>query len=298
MPAHHRGFHVPPPRPASTPQSRRAHAAAAARLSDSLVSAVPGPGWYETDVVSFGKSSTSHVGDVHRKSWWALSASARLPEPTADEMGRAAPGEYAAKPALAAKVSATASPSVHAQRGCSWHSDASAARLIKLPFHQGVAPGSEFSPGPGAYNPIDPDACGASGGSAASRPGGSSKRGLSSTVFRSTTPQHGDPPPEANPGPGAYRVDGLSKVGAFTSRDGDASNLPFASRTERFPPTINSTSVSVGPGTYSPDVSEHRTKERGNGRGKLGAQSYPFSSTDRRYRKAPTGPSDADVPSF
>ena len=73
------------------------------------------------------------------------------------------------------------------------------------------------------------------------------------------------------------------------------SKLLFASKQERFPPTVTiGTDVNVGPGTYNPETSQVLQEER-HGGGKEGARSYPFSSTDRRYRSGKTGPGEHDV---
>ena len=266
----------PPPRPSSTPQSRRQHSAAQEKLAQSLVAFVPGPGAYDSaDVDNLGRSARAIK---HAPSPWALSTAARLPDATTSEwhMG-GAPGEYtpviATKPMVSERASATASPSMHSRRGYMWHSATPHVRLDHLPFNQGVKEGSEATPGPGAYNPTEHDPrCATSGNG----------RGVASTSFRSTTPQHNPAFPATAPPPGAYDVDAgwaqtSSKVGSF-------SRLTFASKTDRFAQQTSSTGTSVGPGSYSPDVGEIKAKARGVG-GKQGAQSYPFSSTDRRLGK-------------
>ena len=243
-----------------------------ARLASGLADVAPGPGAYDTcEVDKCGRSATTSRHGNMAPSPWALSTTARLPEATPEEQRRGAPGEYnPSVPTVSERASAHASPSVHSQRGYNWHSDSLEQRLARLPFHQGVRDGSGATPGPGAYNPEDTDPrCGLSGNS--------NGRGLATTSFRSKGPQHGPPEPVNAPPPGTYETE----PGCFQSaKSGDFSRL-LMDKSDRFPPNVSNTGPSVGPGSYSPDVGEKKAKER-KGAGKQGAQSYPFSSTDRR----------------
>lgn len=259
---------------------------------------MPGPGTYEpANVVNFGRSSRRE--DDERPSAWARSKSARMPGETASDAGGGEGSfEYnpqdASKPTVASKASAMASPSMQSQRGHGIHSSNPEPRLARLPFHQQAINAS--SPGPGYYDSLT-DGTIAKTLKDGSIP--SKGRGLASTAFRSSTPQHATTGPIVSalavPPPGAYDAP-ISHLGsASSSRSGDMSKLLFASKQERFPPTVTiGTDVNVGPGTYNPETSQVLQEER-HGGGKEGARSYPFSSTDRRYRSGKTGPGEHDV---
>jgi hypothetical protein len=231
---------------------------------------------------SFGRSSHVISSDA-LPSAWARSTTPRMPDAEAECVFGAAPGEYypthAAKPSVAFGASAQASPSVQSQRGHSWHSASPQQRLSNLPNNQGAQ--RLETPGPGAYNATAADP------RTAREPRW--KGGLASTSFRSTTAQH-DPGAGAlanGPPPGAYDAEldrWAASMNSSKMKSGDLARTVFASKSERFPKDEQSTSVGVGPGTYSPDVGERGARERAPG-GKAGAKSFPFSSTDRRSRK-------------
>ena len=53
--------------------------------------------------------------------------------------------------------------------------------------------------------------------------------------------------------------------------------------------------ANVGPGTYQPGKSTAEVQEDRLSGGKDGARSFPFNSTDRRYRTGKMGPGELDV---
>ena len=78
------------------------------------------------------------------------------------------------------------------------------------------------------------------------------------------------------------------------AKSGDAANLIFASKQERFIVDPTTTSEDIGPGTYNADSGEKAAQLRSPG-GKVGAPSYPFASTDRRYRSHQMAPNENDI---
>ena len=288
------------PRAVSTPSSRRQHADALENLHKSLQSEVPGPGSYtQGDIAtSFGRSSKFEDGGASsRGSPWARSTSSRmepLPKERTDPSQATYPGQYDADHhTIACTASAKSSPSVQSQRGMGIHSSNPAARLgPRTPFHQGLAEksGTVHTPGPGAYNPnlSDPRSL--------SSLEGQSKKGLAGIGFRSKTEQHNPGEKyEHGPPPGHYTADlTTSSIGGKSAKSGDAANLIFASKQERFIVDPTTTSEDIGPGTYNADSGEKAAQLRSPG-GKVGAHSYPFSSTDRRYRSHQMAPNENDI---
>ena len=217
-----------------------------------------------------------------------------MPEvkPTEGSGGKAYDPVHASKPPLALKAAALSSPSAQSQRGKGFFSSNPEPRLARLPFHQGVT--QAHLPGPGTYEPFYEDTI-----RKAIRDGEKEHqgRGLASTSFRSTTPQH-VPHLTASqalvPPPGTYDTETAKNVTA--SNSGDMSRLIFASKTKRFTPhNVHGTSESIGPGSYDPMASIAKVQEDRLAGGKEGARSYPFSSTDRRYRTGKSGPGEHDI---
>ena len=187
---------------------------------------------------------------------------------------------------VASRAAAASSPSMQSQRGHAIHSSNPQPRLARLPFNQGVLNSS--LPGPGFYDSVTE-------GTIAKALRDTHSKGLASTSFRSSTPQHNPPVPASQavaPAPGSYDVELKS-----TSRSGgDMSRIVFASKQERFPPhETRGTDMNVGPGTYQPGKSTAEAQEDRLAGGKDGARSFPFNSTDRRYRTGKTGPGELDV---
>lgn len=275
-----------PTRERSTPQSRLRHARDQLKLAQALdfPSHLPGPGAYDPEsVASFGRSSRRQ--DDERASPWARSTSARMPPDVPSASGDSAFAYNPVCGTVASRAAAASSPSMQSQRGRGIHSSNPQQRLARLPFNQGVTHSSQ--PGPGYYDSVTE-------GTIAKALLDKQKKGLASTSFRSSTAQHNPPAPASQsvgPAPGSYDTEPKS-----TNRTGDMTRILFASKQERFSPhETRGTDANVGPGTYQPGKSTAEVQEDRLSGGKEGARSFPFNSTDRRYRTGKTGPGELDV---
>ena len=291
-------------RAASTPESRKELLRRQQKLSGSLPAnePTPGPGSYDAADrhgrraawAPTSEGSPSFSRSSFRESAWARSGIDRLPPPEPAAAGDVL-NEYnphdVARPSIACAASAGASPSMHSQRGSAWRATSSQPRLSRsTPFYQSASSQGLDSPGPGHYE--------ATPGTIAHalRQSKAKQRGLASTSFRSSSPKHAPLPSPgssvATPAPGAYATD---NVGRSEGKERGVRSA-FDSKLERFPQAPLATGARVGPGTYDLLEGERQARERISASSGLeGAQSFPFSSTDRRYRTARTGPSDSYV---
>ena len=280
-------------KPESTPASRRDHARRREALSSRLaVMPTPGPGDYAVDNGAADKRGE----DPPKPSPWAASRSDRMGVQPVD-FARAAPGAYeCTRETIASSASAARSPSRRSQRGSGWWSHSEQPRVGVL--YSGGGGRDVTTPGPGEYH-HEGDATTRQGKPASMAAATAvESRGLShkapSGIFRSATPQHlTHGPPTDTPPPDAYDLssgsigDSVSKA-SLACIDGSAGTFA-ASRSDRFQPScisshlnVGCTPVHVGPGSYSPEAGERYAKSRHQSTANVGAQSFPFSSTDGR----------------